>query len=302
MAITSATKLSDLSGFIKPDLAEAYFEEAKKSSVIQRLARQVPLSERGIEVPVVTEKPAAGWTAEGAKKHVTKNGMGLKTMTPKKLTAIAVVSSEVIRANPANYVQVLRADIAEAFAKAFDAAVIHGTNSPFGAGTHLAATTKAVKIGTNASAKGGVFADVNAGLDLLVKDKKKLTGFVFDDVTEPIFNASVDVNGRPLFVADPITETASTVRSGSVLSRPAAFSDTVANGNAAGSVIGIGGDWSKALWGTVGGINFDISTESAVTINGELVSLFENNLVAIRAEAEFGWAIADAANFVKYTL
>lgn len=39
-----------------------------------------------------------------------------------------------------------------------------------------------------------------------------------------------------------------------------------------------------------------------MTINGELVSLFENNLVAIRAEAEFGWAIADAANFVKYTL
>lgn len=55
MAITAATKLSDLSGFIKPDLAQAYFEEARRSSVVQRLARQVPLSERGIEVPMVTE-------------------------------------------------------------------------------------------------------------------------------------------------------------------------------------------------------------------------------------------------------
>lgn len=302
MAITAATQLSSLSGFIKPDLAQAYFEEARRSSVVQRLARKVPMSERGIEIPVVTEKPTAGWTAEAAKKHVTKNGMGLKTMTPKKLTAIAVVSAEVIRANPGNYVEILRADIAEAFAEAFDAAVIHGTNSPFGAGTHLAATTKAVKIGTNASAKGGVFADINAGLELLVKDKKKLTGFVFDAVTEPIFNASMDVNGHPLFVAEPVNDTASPVRSGSVLGRPAAFSDTVANGNAAGSVIGIGGDWSKALWGTVGGITFDVSTQSAVTINGELTSLFENNLVAIRAEAEFGWTIADNSHFVKYTL
>lgn len=158
-----------------------------------------------------------------------------------------------------------------------------------------------MKLGTSPANKGGIFADLNSGLDLLVKDKKKLNGFVFDDVAEPLFNASVDVNGRPLFVPEPTVATAA-VRSGTMLGRPVSFADTVANGTAAGSVVGIGGDFSKALWGTVGGINFDVSTESTVTIGNQLVSLWENNLVAIRAEAEFGWLIESNAHFVKYTL
>jgi hypothetical protein len=44
-----------------------------------------------------------------------------------------------------------------------------------------------------------------------------------------------------------------------------------------------------------------VSTEATVTINGELVSLFENNLVAILAEAEYGWLVNDTAAFVEYT-
>jgi hypothetical protein len=57
--------------------------------------------------------------------------MALKTMDPKKLAAIAVVSAEVVRANPGGYMDVLRPQIAEAFAVAFDAAALHGTSSPF---------------------------------------------------------------------------------------------------------------------------------------------------------------------------
>lgn len=301
MAINAATKTSNLAGFIRPEIAQAYFAEVQKASVVQSLARQVPLSVSGEAIPVLTEKPTASWVEEGAKKPTTQAGLTMKTMTPKKIAAIAVVSAEVVRANPGNYMEVLRQEIAESFARAFDDAVIHGTSNPFGVGTNLASTSKAVKLGTSPANKGGIFADLNSGLDLLVKDKKKLNGFVFDDVAEPLFNASVDANGRPLFVPEPTVATAA-VRSGTVLGRPASFADTVANGTTAGSVVGIGGDFSKALWGTVGGINFDVSTESTVTIGNQLVSLWENNLVAIRAEAEFGWLIESNAHFVKYTL
>jgi hypothetical protein len=44
-----------------------------------------------------------------------------------------------------------------------------------------------------------------------------------------------------------------------------------------------------------------VSTEAAVTINGALVSLFENNLVAILAEAEYGFLVNDPSSFVKFT-
>jgi hypothetical protein len=43
-----------------------------------------------------------------------------------------------------------------------------------------------------------------------------------------------------------------------------------------------------------------VSTEAAVTINGSLVSLFERNLVAILAEAEYGFVVNDVEAFVAY--
>ena len=74
-----------------------------------------------------------------------------------------------------------------------------------------------------------------------------------------------------------------------------------ASNAAAPKIYGYMGDWTQAVWGAVGGISYRVSTEATVTINGVLVSLFENNLVAILAEAEYGWLVNDAASFVKFT-
>lgn len=302
MAVTKAVQTGDFSGFIRPELAEAYFEEVRKVSVVQSLARQVPLSANGVDVPIVTSKPTAGWVSEGGQKPTTNGGLGIKTMTPKKLAAIVPVSAEVVRSNPGGFMEILKQDIAEAFAKAFDAAALHGTDSPFGSDQNLAATSKTVTLGTATAAKGGLFADINDGLNVLAKDRKRLTGFALDTVVEPMLNSSVDNNGRPIFTASPTTGTAESVVAGTLLGRPAVFAEDIAPATTTGSVVGFGGNWSKCIWGTVGGITFDVSTEAAVTIGGKLVSLFENNLVAVRAEAEFGWLLADKENFVKYTL
>jgi HK97 family phage major capsid protein len=306
MAVSAATRTSDFAGFLKPDQAAAYFEQARRSSTVQQLARQVPLGINGAEIPVVTSKPTAGWVAEGGQKPATNGALSLKTITPKKLAAIAVVSAEVVRANPGNYINILRDDIAEAFAIAFDAAALHGTNSPFGAGNNIDATTKTVELGTTAKANGGIYGDIVAGLGLLVNDSKKLTGFAFDRKVEPTFLSAVDNNGRPLFVETPLEDTASVVTPGRLIGRPAFIGDGISTAVVAGTpntggIVGYGGDWSQAVWGTVGGISYDVSTQSTVTINGSLVSLWENNLVAIRAEAEYGWLVNDAQAFVEYT-
>lgn len=294
MAITAPTTTSAFSGFLNPEMASAYFEEARKSSVVQRLARQVPLGINGQEIPVVTSKATAGWVAEAGQKPASQGGLSLKSITPKKIAAIAVVSAEVVRANPGNYINLLREDIAEAFALAFDAAALHGTNTPFGVGNYIAATSKSVTLGTATTQAGSVYADVNEGLRQLVADGKKLTGFAFDTVTEPTFNAAVDSTGRPLFV-EPVYDGAA-LRGGRLLGRSAFMGGGVASGD----VVGFGGDWSQAVWGVVGGISYDVSTQATVTIDGSLTSLWEHNLVAIRAEAEYGWLVNDTAAFVKY--
>ena len=309
MAQANATVRGDFSGFIPAARAQAYFEEARKRSVVQQLVRQIPLGASGAEIPYSTSKATAAWVAEAGKKPTTESGIALKTITPKKIAAISVVSAEVVRANPGNYMEILRDDIAEAFALAFDAAALHGTSTPFGANSYLDATSRdAVEIGTKAAASGGVYGDIVAGLKELVDNGKRLTGFAWDLSAEPLFAAATDTTGRALFtdMTNPTLDAPGPVTPGRTLGRPAFMGDGIATDIVAGTpnqggVIGYGGDWSKAVWGVVGGITYDVSTEATVTLGTTLTSLWESNLVAIRAEAEYGWLLHDKDAFVQYT-
>lgn len=294
MAITAAKQTTDFDGFIKPEQAAAIFDEATKSSAVQQLARRVPLAASGVEFPIVTSKPTANWVGEAGQKPTTEAGLGLIPMKPKKIAAIAVTSAEVVRADPGGYSATLRSLLAEAFAVAFDLAALHNKGGD-GTGTgpfdhYLAETTKSVTLGAD------LYGDLVSGVDLLLKAKKRARGFAFDTEMETAFLGAKDDAGRPLFVEPHYTDTAQTVQTGRLLNRQSFLGDGVGNGKLQGFV----GDWSKTAWGVVGGITFDVSTQATVTINGELKSLWEHNLVAVRAEAEYGFVVADSAAFTKF--
>lgn len=297
MAITAPTKTSDFSGALNREQSEAIFERAAQSSVVQQLVRRVPLGFKGQSIPVVTGKITAGWVAEGAQKPASSGAVTLKNMDPKKIAAIAVVSAETVRANPAGYMDLIRPQIAEAFAIAFDAAALHGTSTPFS--TYIDSGSSTQEFTGTAPAFTAVYDDLNAGLSTLVNAGKKPNGWAFDSRMEPVFNGAKDTAGRPLWIDSPTTDAAGPIRDGRLFGRPAFMGDGIYA--ATPKIYGYLGDWTQAAWGAVGEISYKVSTEAAVTINGTLVSLFENNLVAILAEAEYGWLVNDTASFVKFT-
>lgn len=289
---TKATMTNEFAGFLRPDQAQPIFDEAMKTSVVQSLARQIPVGVNGVEIPITTGKPEAGWVAEGGLKPSTSTAIGIKTMKPHKLAAKTVISAEVVRANPGNYVDIYKKQIGEAFALAFDKAALYG-GGPFD--THVAQTQKSVTLGTSAN---GMYGDLVAGLDLLLKDKKKLNGFVFDTTSETLFLNQVDANKRPIFELNNVTEAPVPVTVGRLIGRSARLADNVAD--VTSKTVGFGGDWSKCAWGVTSGINFRLSTEATVTLDGKLVSAFDHNLIAIIAEAEFGWLCAEPEAFVAF--
>lgn len=309
MAITAATLRSDFSGFLPAEIAGPIFERAARMSVVQQLVPQVPLGANGKSVPVVTGRPVAGWVAEGATKPASNGTMTLKTMTPQKLAAIVVVSDEVIRSDPGRYVTTLRSNLSEAFAIAFDYASLHdlggdGTGTgPFA--TYIDQTTKSVELGSYAQADGGVYQDLVEGLSELVTDTDatgrhyKATGLALDDQMEPRLLGQVDTTGRPIWIDLPADDSSNALsRPGSILGRRSFMGEGVAD--AGNDILGYIGDWSQAAWGVVGGIDFAVSNQATVTINGSLVSLWENNLTAVRAEAEYGFLVNDVDAFVQY--
>lgn len=313
MAITAATATTDFSGFLNREQAQPIFERAARISVVQRLAMEHPLGGNGVAIPVVTGRIQAGWVSEAGAKPASKGALSLKNLDPKKIAVIAVVSAEVVRANPGNYMSLIRNQVAEAFALGFDQAALYdaGPDGTAGAGpfaTWINQTTKEVELGTTVQASGGIYGDIVAGLSLLVNDDKRLRGFALDDRMEPMMLSSVDTTGRPIWIDTPLDQTtaamfeanqAQPARPGRLIGRPSYMSEGISGGTE-DTVLGFGGDWSQAAWGVVGGISYDVSTEATVTINGTLVSLWERNLLAVRAEAEYGFLVNDPEAFVRY--
>lgn len=297
---TKYASTGDFAGFLTPEQSGPIFEEMTRRSVVQPLGRKVEMGPTGVSIPFWDGDVSAAWTDEGGKKPLTKGGFDKFTIEPKKITAIFAMSAEVVRANPLNYINTMREKVAEAFAVAFDEAALHGTSTPFGA--YVDQTTKSVDLVDSGTSEADAFGAVNNGLALLVNDGKAFTGGLLDLVTEPIINGSVDANGRPLFIEPTYTETNSLTRQGRVIGRPVTIASHVKNGDTVGYL----GDFSKLLWGQVGGISYDVSDQATLDLSAAqdgsgLTSLWQHNLVAVRCEAEFAIRVHDVESFVKVT-
>lgn len=349
-------------------ISDMIFEDVARTSIVQQLARRVNLPASGIAIPITTGKPSAGWVGEGGRKPASDATVGTKLMDPKKLATVIVFSKEYLRSDPTKLFQMIRPQVAEAFGDAFDAAAIHGTNSPFtddlvtadhvftdaattntdttltsataafkasdvgrpitGAGIPAATTiasvtsateielsaaatatatdvtvtidrSKTIELGTASQATGGVYKDIVNGLTLLAADRKKLTGFAADPLAEPLLLGATDSTGRPLMIdvgGDGLTQR--------LLGRPVGFGDGVAGVSGASDLRFVGGDWSKAAYGIGSQISYSVATQASIEmVSGDansVVHLFQDNLVALLAEAEYGFVVGDPEAFVQY--
>ena len=287
-------------GYLDPVQAQDYFAEAEKVSVVQRVARKIPMGTTGVKIPHWTGDVSASWLGEGDMKPITKGDLESQTVVPAKIATIFVASAETVRANPANYLNTMRTKVATAIALSFDDAVLHGTDTPFGAFVDQA--TDAVSIG-DPDTQSPYSAIGVEGLDFLVSGDPpyKWTGTLLDDVAEPLLNGALDLNGRPLFVESVYTDVVSPYREGRILGRPTYISDHVSTG----TTVGYMGDWTQIVWGQVGGISFDVSDQATLNLgtfaSPNFVSLWQHNLVAVRVEAEYGALVNDPDAFVKLT-
>ena len=292
------------SGWLEPNVAQDYFAQVEKTSIVQQLAQKIPMGPTGVRIPHWTGNVSAKWVAEGGKKPVTKGDFNKQDVVPYKIATIFVASAETVRANPLNYLNVMRTKVAEAIALSFDNAVLNDVENPFGKA--LSQTTKSVSLadplgaGKGAADGSNAYTALNNGLDLLLQDGKKWNGTLFDDVAEPILNGAVDTAQRPLFIDATYQDINAPFRAGRVLGRPTYLSDHVKSG----TTVGYMGDWSQIVWGQVGGLSYDVTDQATLDLSvaqdgSGITSLWQNNLVAVRVEAEFACLINDVASFVK---
>lgn len=261
--------------------AEILSKTQEQSSVMQ-LARQIVLPGRGLTIPVITGDPEANWVAETGKKPVSNATLDKKIMQAYKLAVIETFSMEFIRDLPALYNELVKR-LPLALAKKFDATVFGAGNAP-GENFDTFKAITAQEIGTDAY-KGLVGADAD-----IADHGGIMNGIVLAPQAKSVLLSAVDGNKRPLFI--------NSVAEGAIPMVLGAKTLTSKGAYVAGSpnTVGVAGDWTKALYGTVEGVQIAVSDQATV---GE-VNLWEQNMVAVRAEIEIGFR-ADTSVFNKLT-
>ena len=119
-----------------------------------------------------------------------------------------------------------------------------------------------------------------------------VNGFGMSPAGIGILLGAVDSTGRPIFTAGAADDF-----SGRILGAPAVESRGLYKAGAAAAdsepavpaIVGVAGDWTQAVYGTVEGVKIKFADQTGLTINSTQVNLWEHNMFAVMAEIELGF-------------
>lgn len=259
------------SAFLPAQISSEIIAGVQTDSAVMALARQIPLPGTGVAVPVITGDPKAEWVAETGKKPVSNSEVTSKLLQPYKIAVIETVSKELLRDANGLY-NALAQRLPKALATAFDNTIVGGTSVP-GSNFDTFATATAQSLGTDAY---GALVDADADI---AAHGGIMDGIALAPQGKNALLKATDSTGRPLFINN-VAEGAVPVVLGAktVLSKGIYKDDTT-------DILGVAGDWTQAVYGIVEGIQISVSDQA--TVGG--INLWEQNMVAIRAEMEIGF-------------
>lgn len=275
---------------IPTEVSAEIIQKTQGASAVMQLARQITLPGCGLTIPVIAGDPEATWVDETNPKPVSNPTLSTKIMQAYKLAVIVPFSDEFARDSDALF-DALISRLPGALALKFDQTVFGGT-SP---GSNFDTLTSVTAQSISGAGDSPVYSALVAADTDIATHGGIVSGFAFSAQGRGELLAATDADGRPLFV--------NSVADGAVprlLGAPVVYTKGAYKvGDATNpDVIGFVGDWSQAMYGTVDGVNVDMSDQATLTIGGQQVNLWERNMFAIRAEIEIGFR-ADTTVFNK---
>lgn len=271
------------------DISSEVLQKTMQESAIMRLARHISLPGRGVTIPVITGDPSAAWVAETGVKPVSNGTPGTKLMQAFKIAVIETFSKEFVRDIPALY-DALIARLPAALGGVFDSTIIGATQAPSASNfdTFANCTAQSILNANNGTYLGLVAADAD-----IASHGGVMNGIALGAAGRGLLLTATDTTNRPLFLASAAEGVVDRV-----LGVPAVFNKNLVKAGTAGTpgtpaVVGVAGDWSKAMFGTVAGVEIAISDTASLTVGSGTtatqINLWQQNMVAVRAEIEVGF-------------
>ena len=281
------------------DISSEIIQKTTEQSAVMRLARRITLPGRGVTIPMITGEPTAEWVAETGVKPVSNPSVSQKVMQAYKLAVIETFSKEFTRDLKALY-DALVERMPYALAYAFDKTVIGALEKPGENFDNFAScTAHSIIATTDASVYDGLVA---ADTDIATAGYM-LNGFALSPQARGILLGAVDSTGRPLFVNNVADGAIPMILGAPTFVNKGMYKAGTAGTSGTPAVVGVAGDWTQAMYGTVEGVQIDVNDKGVVTVgsgtSATQVNLWQQNMVAVRAEIEIGFrAVADAFNLL----
>lgn len=271
---------------VPTSISSEIIQKTQEASAIMRLARQISLPGNGLTIPVITADPSADWVDETDDKPVSTPTLSQKIMRGYKLAVIVPFSNQFRRDLPALYDQLV-GRLPGVLAAKFDQTVFGG--SAPGSDFDVFASCTAQDIGSDAYA-GLVAADTDVALH-----GGMVNGYAISPQMKSILLSALDKNDRPLFI-NSVAEGAIP----QILGNPTYMSKG-AYKTGSPFTVGVAGDWTKALYGIVEGVDISFSSDATLKLaDNSTINLFQKNMFAVRAEIEVGFR-ADTDMFNRLT-
>ena len=268
-------------------ISSEIIQKTQEASAVMKLARQIALPGQGLTIPVITSDPVAAWVDETDSKPVSNPGLSTKVMRGYKLAVIEPFSNQFKRDFGALY-DALIARLPGILAEKFDNTVFGGTAAP---GSDFDQLSDATGQSLASDVYGGlVAADTDIALHGGITN-----GYAISPQMKGILLSALDKNDRPLFI-NSVAEGAIPM----ILGNPT-YLTKGAFVSGSPSTIGFVGDWTKAMYGIVEGLDITVSDQATLTLaDNSTINLFQRNMFAVRAEIEIGFR-ADTSVFNKLT-
>lgn len=282
-------------GSVPTEFASGIVQNTMNGSAVMKLAKYESMSTLKKKFQFYGEGLGAYWVSEGEKIKTSKPTLIDAEMEAKKLGVILVVSKEFLKWTMTNFFNEMKPQIAEAFAKKFDAATLWGTDSPYAVGQSIWADIQASGNSLALDDKD-VHGSLNSLMAFIEDEDGDIDGFVTKKGNKKLFRGATDLNGRPLF-----SEAANAPNN--LLGEAVSYVPKGAWDSTKAEIIA--GDWDYARYGIVQDIEYAISTEGVIDtiLNPDQtpVNLFTQDLIAIRATMHIGFMRLKEGNFAALT-
>lgn len=271
------------------EVSQEIWAKVQSASVVMGLARRVNLPGTGVTFQEVLTDPTPAFVGETDRKPVSNPTFAKKTLKPHKIAVVSTYSDEFRRDLPGLFDELLRR-LPGALGRTFDLAALHGIDAPMADFDTLAAATTKSIVNTSPGT-----VDAYAGFLGALGEVPEINAWALAPAGEVIALSNRDTAGNPILV--PSASDSGAI--GRIVGRDV-FRSSHAQ-SAGDGTVGIGGDWSKAVWGMVEGVSIDISDNPVYQANGTLISAgWQDNMISVRAEIHVGF-VADDSAFVRLT-